>query len=80
MWIRKPTPVTTESMVVGEAVQHQVEADVKVTDRHPGPQRLSERLLFIVEEINPGNGGHNRRQTYRAHPDGGGQVFLTQRP
>ncbi len=58
-----------------QAVEHQVEADIKIAHRHPGPQRLNKRLAAVVEEINARNGGHQRRQADRANPHRGGQVL-----
>ena len=55
-----------------EAVQHQVEADVEIADRHPGPQRYAERLFAVGKEVNADKRRHQRRQAYRAHPHGGG--------
>ena len=55
-----------------EAVQHQVEANVEVADRHPGPQRYAERLFAVGKEVDADKRRHQRRQAYRAHPHGGG--------
>ena len=46
-----------------EAVQHQVEADVEITDRHPGPQRHAERLTSVVKEVDPRIRCDQRSQT-----------------
>ena len=58
-----------------QAVQHQVEADVEITDRHPGPQRHAERLTSVVKEVDTRIRRHQRSQAYRAHPNGGGKIF-----
>ena len=58
-----------------EAVQHQVEADVKITDRHPGPQRYAERLTPVVKEVDTRIRCHQRGQANRAHADGRRQIL-----
>ena len=55
-----------------ETVQHQVEADVEVAHRHPGPQRHADRLFAVGEEVNADKRRDQRRQAYRAYPHGGG--------
>lgn len=63
MWIRKPTPVTTESMVRDRPSSTKVETDVEVTDRHPVPQRHAVGLTSIVKEIDTRIRCHQRSQT-----------------
>ena len=58
-----------------ETVQHQVEADVEVTHRHPGPQRHAERLASIVKEVDTRIRCHQRSQTDRAHAHGRRQIL-----
>ncbi len=58
-----------------QAVQHQVKTDVEVTDRHPRPQRLAERLFAVGEEIHPDKRCHQRRQTNGAHANSRGEIF-----
>ena len=58
-----------------QAVQHQVEADVEIPYRHPGPQRHADRLFAVSEKVDADIGGDQRRQAYRAHANGGGKVF-----
>ncbi len=58
-----------------QAVQHQVETDIEITDGHPRPQRLAERLLTVSEEVDACVRRHQRGQTNRANPHGGGEVF-----
>gem|GEM_PF-5254943 len=58
-----------------QAVQHQVEADVEITHRHPGPQRLAEGLASVVKEVNASNRRYQRRQPDGAHPHRGGEIF-----
>ena len=58
-----------------QAVQHQVEADVEIAHRHPGPQRLAEGLTSVVKEVNASNRRYQRRQADGAHPHRSGEVF-----
>ena len=58
-----------------QAIQHQVEADVEITDRHPVPQRYADRLFAVSEKVDADVRRHQRRQAYRAHPNGGGKIF-----
>ena len=46
-----------------QTIQHQVETDVEVTDRHPVPQRHAVGLTSIVEEIDTRIRCHQRSQT-----------------
>ena len=58
-----------------ETIQHQVETDVEITDRHPGPQRYAEGLTPVIKEVDTRIRCHQRSQTHRAHADGGGQIL-----
>jgi len=58
-----------------QAVQHKVETDIEITDRHPRPQRLNKRLLAVVEELNTNQRRDQRRETNRAHANGGGEIL-----
>lgn len=58
-----------------QAVQYQVETNVEVTDRHPRPQRLAERLLAVGEEVHADKGSDQRRQTNGAYAHGCGEIF-----
>ena len=59
----------------GETIQHQVETDVEITDRHPGPQRHAERLTPVVKEVDTRIRCHQRGQANRAHADGCRQIL-----
>lgn len=41
-----------------QAVQHQIETDVKVAYRHPRPQRLAVCLLTVSEEVDANKGSY----------------------
>ena len=58
-----------------QAIQHQVEADVEITDRHPVPQRYADRLFAVSEKVDANVRGDQRRQAYRPHANGSGKVF-----
>ena len=45
-----------------QAVQHRVEADVEITDRHPGPQRHADRLFAVSEKVDTNVRGDQRRR------------------
>ena len=55
-----------------ETVQHQVEANIEVAHRHPGPQRNADRLFAVGKEVDANKRRRQRRQTDRTHPHGGG--------
>lgn len=59
----------------GETIQHQVETDVEITDRHRGPQRHAERLTPVVKEVDTRIRCHQRSQANRAHADGCRQIL-----
>ena len=79
MWIRKPTPVTTESMVSDRPSNTEVEADVEITDRHPGPQRHADRLFAVSEKVDANVRGDQRRQPTEPMPTVA-ERFSDQRP
>ncbi len=62
-----------------QAVQHQVEADVEITDRHPGPQRHADRLFAVSEKVDANVRGDQRRQPTEPMPTVA-ERFSDQRP
>lgn len=58
-----------------QTVQNRAETNVEVTDRHPRPQRLAERLFAVREEIDTDKGSDQRRQTDGADAHGCGEIF-----
>ncbi len=59
----------------GETIQHQVETDVEITDRHPGPQRHAVRLTSVTEEVDTRIRCNQRSQTNRANANGSRQIL-----
>src|SRR5690606_12161146 len=57
-----------------QTIQHQVETDVEVTDRHPVPQRYAVGLTSIVKEVDTRIRCDQRSQADRANAHGGRQI------
>ena len=58
-----------------QTIQHQVETDVEVTDRHPVPQRYAVGLTSIVKEVDTRIRCDQRSQADRANAHGGRQIL-----
>ncbi len=62
-------PVITPSITTREAVDDQRDARREVADLHPGPQRLRDRHLAAVEEVERHQQRDDRRAADRSRAD-----------